>query len=58
MLFTFFLIIDLYFLIMAVIPHIFNPTAGLAISIGIPTNEAKKEIETHPVITETKICIF
>ena len=25
------------------------------IPVEIPTNEAKSEIETHPVITETKI---
>ena len=34
--FFFFLIIDLYFLISAIIAHIFNPIAELAIPIGIP----------------------
>ena len=49
--FFFFLMIDLYFLILAVIAQIFYPTAELAIPIGIPTNEAKAEIETDPVNT-------
>ena len=48
--FFFFLIIDLYFLIPAVITQIFNPIVELAIPIGIPTKEAKAEMETHPVI--------
>ena len=39
--FFLFLIIDLYFLIPAIITHIFNVTAELAIPIGIPTEEAK-----------------
>ena len=51
----FFLIIDLYFLIAAVIAQIFNPIAELVISIGIPLKEAKAEIEIHPVIIEPKI---
>ena len=53
--FFFFLIIDLYFLIPAVIAQIFNPITELVIPIGIPTKEAKAEIETHPVIVEAKI---
>ena len=53
--FFFFLIIDLYFLIPAVIAQIFNPTAELVIPIGIPNNKAKAEIEIHPVAVETKI---
>ena len=36
-LFFFCLIIDLYFLIAAVITQIFNPTSELVIPIGIPT---------------------
>ena len=40
----FFLIIDLHFSIPAVITQIFNPIAGLAIPIGITTNEAKSEV--------------
>ena len=53
--FFFFLIIDLYFLIPAVITQIFNPIVELAIPIGIPTKEAKAEMETHPVIVEITI---
>ena len=53
--FFFFLIIDLYFLIPAVITQIFNPIVELPIPIGIPTKEAKAEIETHPVIVEVTI---
>ena len=48
----FFLIINLYFLIPAVITQIFNPTAELVIPIEIPTKETKAEIETYPVIVE------
>ena len=55
LLFLFFLIIDLYFLIAAVITHIFNPTTELEIPIGISTKEAKAEMETHPVIVEIKM---
>ena len=50
--FLYFLIIDLYFLIAAVITQIVNPIVELAIPIVIPTYEAKAEIETHPVIVE------
>ena len=42
--FVLFLIIDLYFLIPAVISQIFYSTAELTTPIGIPTNEAKAEI--------------
>ena len=51
----FFLIIDLRFLIPAVIAQIFNPIAELVIPIGIPSKEAKVEIEIHPIIVEVKI---
>ena len=51
----FFLIIDLYFLIPAVVTQIFNPIAELVIPTGIPIKEAEAEIETHPVIIEAKI---
>ena len=44
MLLFFFLIIDLYFLFPA---QIFNPIVELAIPIGIPTKEAKAELEIH-----------
>ena len=40
MLFLFFLIIDLYFLIPAVIAQIFNPTPEMEMPNGTPTNEA------------------
>ena len=53
--FIFFLTIDLYFLIPAVITQIFNPIAELVIPIGILTKEAKAEIETHAVIVEVTI---
>ena len=53
----FFLIIGLYFLIHAVIAQIINPTAELAISIGIPIEEANREIEIQPVTAETKISL-
>ena len=43
--FFFFLIIDLYCLIPAVITQIFNPIEELVIPIGIPTKEAKAEME-------------
>ena len=46
--FFIFLIIDLYFLVPAVI-------AEIVISIGIPSKEAKAEIEIHRVIAEAKI---
>ena len=42
--YLFFLIIDLYFLIAAVIAQIFNPIAELVVPIGIPTKVAKVDI--------------
>ena len=39
----FFLIIDLHFLILAVIAQILNHMAELGIPLGIPSNEAKEE---------------
>ena len=53
--FFFFLIIDLYFLIPAVVTQIFNPIAELVIPIRIPTKEVKTEMETHPVTAEISI---
>ena len=50
----FFLIIDLYFLIPAVITKAFNPIVELVISIGITIKEAKAEMETHLVNVEAK----
>ena len=40
----FFLNIDLYFLIAAIIAQIFNSTVELEIPIGIPTKETEIEI--------------
>ena len=45
MLLPFFLFIDLYFLIPAVITQIYTPIAELVIPIEIPTKEAKAEIK-------------
>ena len=45
----FLLIIDLCFLLPAAIPQIFNSIAELLIPMGIPTKEAKAEMETYPV---------
>ena len=53
--FFFFLIIDLYFLIPAVVTQIFNPIAEVVFPIGIPIKEAKAETEVHAVILEAKI---
>ena len=33
----------------------FNPIAELVISVGIPSKEAKLEIEIHPVVFEAKV---
>ena len=53
--FYFFLIIDLYFLTPVVITQMFNPTAELAIHIGIRNNKVKAEAETQLVILKTKL---
>ena len=53
--FFIFLIIDLHFLIPAVIVQTLNPIAELVISIRIPIKEVKAEIEILPVIVEAKI---
>ena len=56
--FFFFLIIDLYFFIQAVIVQILlkiNPIEKLVIPIGILIKEEKTEIEIHPVTVEAKI---
>ena len=49
MFFLFFLIIDSYFLITAVIAQTLIPTAELPILPGIPTKEAKAKMEINPV---------
>ena len=51
----FFLNYWLILLIPAAIAQILNPIAELVIPIGIPTKEAKAEMETHPVIIEAKV---
>ena len=48
----FFLTLYLYFLIPTVITQIFNPTAELAIPIGIPSKETKADTETKSVSAE------
>ena len=53
--FSFFLIVNSYFLIPVVIAPIFYPTVELVITVGIPTKEAKTEIEIHPVTAEVNI---
>ena len=50
--FFFFLIIDLCFLIPAVITEIFIVTAELAVHTGIPSKETRAEIETYQVTVE------
>ena len=49
------IIIDLIFLIPAVIPQFFNTVAELVLPIGIATKEAKAEMETHPVTVDINI---
>ena len=53
--FFFFLIINLYFSISAVIVPIFNPISELVIPAGIPAKDVKAEMETYPVIAENTI---
>ena len=54
--FIFFLIIDLYFLIPAVIMKISFAAVELAIFTGISTKKAEAaEIEIHPVTAKAKI---
>ena len=53
--FFFFLIIVSYLLIPSVITQIFNLIRELVIPIGIPTKEAKAEMETCPVTVEFEI---
>ena len=56
--FLFSLIIDLYFLLPAVITEIFNPIVELTIPIGIPTKKRKTEMETQQVIVKIAISVF
>ena len=50
----FFVIIDLYLILPAVIAQVFNPIAELIIPVGISTKETKQEIEINPVAAEAK----
>ena len=50
--YLFFLIIDVYLLVPAVVTKILNPNSIL---IGLPTKEAEAKIETQPVTAETKM---
>ena len=47
--------IDLYFLISAEAVQVFFPSAKHVVPIGIPTKEAKSQIETLPATVEAKI---
>ena len=49
------MIIDLYFLIAAVIARVFISMAELAIPTVTPINEANAEIETQPMTAELKL---
>ena len=49
----FFLFIDLYFLIPAVIEEKIKPTSELLLAIVIPIKEAKAETEAYTVTTES-----
>ena len=50
--FFFLLIIDLYFLVPAIITQFFNAITELVSPIGISTKEAKAEMETHAIAAE------
>ena len=51
----FFLIIDLYVVILGVIALIFNPNAELLIPIGTTSKKTKAEIEINSVTVEAKM---
>ena len=53
--FFFFLVIDVYFLILAAIEQIFNPITELVIPVRIPSKEVKADIDIQPVIVEAKV---
>ena len=55
MLFFFFLVIDLYFLVLAIIAQIFNPIVELFIPLEISTKEAKAEMKIHTVTAKTEL---
>ena len=49
------LIIDLYFLILAIIAQIFNPIVEVIIPLEISTREAKVEMEMRTVTVKAKV---
>ena len=51
----FFMIIALHFLVPAAIAQKFHPIAELVIPEGIPSKEAKAEIEIYLIVVESKI---
>ena len=53
--FSFFLIIDIYFLIPVVIAHICIPSAKLVRPTETQTNKENAEIVTQPIAVEAKI---
>ena len=53
--FFFFLVIDVYFLILAAIEQIFNPITELVIPVRIPSKKVKADIDIQPVIVEAKV---
>ena len=53
--FLFFLIIDLYFLILAIIAQRFSPIIELIIPLEISIKEAKGEMEMHTVTEKAKL---
>ena len=52
--FFFYLIIDLYFLILAIIAKIINPIVELIMLLEISIKEAKSEMEIHTVAAKSK----
>ena len=56
--FNYWLILLIPAVITQVITEILKPSTELAMSIGIPTKEAKDEIKTQPVTAEIKITKF
>ena len=50
--------IELCFLIGAISAQIFNAKTDLAIPMELPTYEAKADIETQPLVGQTKIRIY
>ena len=52
------MIIDLYFLIPAVITQVFIVSAELTTSKAIPTKETKSEIVTRPANAEVRVIKF